>query len=108
MSGGFFNHEDISLMYSIFGSTDRCTNRFEDAEISELVFDVFKLIHSFDYYKCSDCSREDYLNDKNEFKKKWFGTSPNKRHKKYIDESVEHLRDELYEMINLKDTNKSS
>lgn len=42
---------------------------FEDREISELVWDVFDLIHSYDWYASGDTCKETYLKGKAEFKK---------------------------------------
>lgn len=69
MSGGRFNYMDNTLKNEIFGWTDRPTNVFEDREISELVWDVFDLIHSYDWYASGDTCKETYLKDKAEFKK---------------------------------------
>ena len=102
MSGGLFDYADETAKHEIFKWSDKPTNVFEDREISELVWDVFDLIHSFDYYKCSDTSKEKYLKDKAEFKKKWFGGNRGLRIKKIVNESIEDVRQELYETFGLK------
>ncbi len=94
MSGGYFNYKDEDLMEDIFGIT-RVTltsksyqdelnkvaesNPLEDLEISELVFDVLGLLHSFDWYKECDTDREAYLAGVKAFKKKWFGVDDEAR-----------------------------
>ena len=101
MSGGYFNYLDERLKDEIFSYSDKSFNVFEDLEISELVWDILELIHTFDRYKCCDISRETYLKKKSEFKKKWFGTKRGLRIRQVVDESIEELRHELYETFDL-------
>ena len=72
MSGGHFGYSDLSLAEQI------SPDDFEDTEIHDLVIDVLHLIHEYDWYQCSDTCREDYLEAKTKFKRKWFGT-PDRR-----------------------------
>lgn len=102
MSGGLFDYADETAKNEIFKWSDKPTNVFEDMEISELVWDVFDLIHSFDYYRCCDISKETYLKRKDEFKKKWLGKSKGSVARKIVDESIEDLRQKLYEAFGLK------
>ena len=99
MSGGRFDYADEHAMNEIFGicDADNIPNVFEDREISELVYDVFNLIHDFDWYACNDTGKEDYLESKQRFKKKWFGTKRGLRIKRIIDDAIERTRAELYE-----------
>ena len=97
MSGGRFNYTDSSLKIEIFGWGNTLKNVFEDKEISELIFDVFDLIHDFDWYKSGDTCRETYLIAKAKFKEKWLGGNNGVRVKKIVDDSIEDLRRELYE-----------
>ena len=101
MSGGLFDYADETLKNEIFKWADKPTDEFEDREISELVWDVFDLINSFDYYRCCDISKETYLKRKDEFKKKWFGDNRGLRIQKIVDESIDELRQELYETFGL-------
>lgn len=96
MSGGRFNYQDMSLKNEIFGYTDRPNNVFEDREISALVWDVFDLIHAFDWYASGDTDIEDYKIEKQKFKDKWF-RSREQIAKSTIDNAVEELRQELYD-----------
>ena len=98
MSGGHFDYIDQRAKYEIFGylGDEQQRNVFEDREISELVWDVFELIHDFDYYKSCDTCKEDYLKKKAAFKKKWFGKRP-ARVKQIIDEAIAEVKQELYE-----------
>lgn len=90
MSGGYWNYRNGELADDLFGwsmdarygetghsqsSKARSLNPLEDREISEIVWDVFCLLNSFDYYKCSDTSKVTYLKDVSWFKNKWFNRS---------------------------------
>ena len=105
MSGGRFDYADERAMSEIFGfyDDDKVPNVFEDREISELIFDVFNLIHDYDWYASGDTGKEDYLQAKAKFKKKWFGTKRGLRIKRYVDAAVEELKQELYEMNDLEE-----
>lgn len=114
MSGGRFNYEDTVLANTIFGykvtpdygmNSDqvmkdsmlaRKLNPFQDAEISELVFDVFCLLKSFDYSESGDIGEEDYAKDVRFFKDKWLGKNEEERVKSEIDKSVDQLKQDLY------------
>ena len=63
MSGGRFEYADMTAKNMIF-DYDKCTNVFEDREISELVWDMFDLIHEFDLYKSGDTDKSNYLKAK--------------------------------------------
>ena len=71
MSGGLFERTNEILANEIFGWNHTIKDPFEDEEISELIYDIFKLIRTFDYYKCADCTEKDYLEEKDKFKNKW-------------------------------------
>ena len=45
MSGGHFNYADGNLKSEMFGWVDKPYDVMEDAEISELVWDLLDLIH---------------------------------------------------------------
>ena len=101
MSGGYFDYRDSGLKYDIFGYGDECTNVFEDYEISELIWDVFDLIHDFDWYKSGDTSKPTYLKSKQKFKDKWLGNDED-RVKRVVDTAIEKVRQELYETYGVK------
>jgi len=97
MSGGYFNYEDSNLKCEIFGFGNTCTNVFEDKEISQLIYDVFDLIHDFDWYRSGDTCEDNWLKKKRAFKKKWlYKNSRETRTKEIIDSSIEELKQELY------------
>lgn len=102
MSGGWWNYHDSSLKDDIFGWGKQPRNVFEDKEISELVWDVFDLLHDFDWYKSSDTCEETWLKQKEKFKRKWFGDSRKDRLKKIIDQTAEEFKEEMYKTIGIK------
>ena len=101
MSGGHFNYANDRLKDEIFGWSDTWHNVFEDREISELVWDVLKLIHTYDYYQSRDTGEESYLRAKDTFKRKWF-SNRGVRVRHIVDSSIEELREELYKTFGLK------
>jgi hypothetical protein len=106
MSGGRFSYMNDTAKSEIFGwcsDEERIPNVFEDREISELIYDVFDLIHDYDWYASGDTCKETYLERKKEFKKKWLSNS-GVRVRKIIDESVDALRTELYETYGMEGT----
>lgn len=96
MSGGHFDYKNDYLKTEIFGWCDKPQNVFEDWEISELVWDVFDLIHDFDWYKSGDTRKDTYLKQKSDFKKKWF-SNRGVRVRRIIDTAIDELRQELCE-----------
>ena len=102
MSGGRFDHKDISLKSEIYGWTDEPSNVFEDREISELVWDVLDLIHDFDWYASGDTCKETYLKSKAEFKKKWF-SNRGVRVRRIVDDAIQQCKNELYETFDFDD-----
>ena len=124
MSGGYWNYRNGGLASDIFGwdlsvhygdrgfaqsAKARRLNPLEDKLISELVWDVFVLLDSFDYYKSSDTCEEDYRADVERFKNKWMKISKEST-KKIVDEELEFLKEELYRtfQLNAKETEVDS
>lgn len=70
-----------------------------DKELDDLMADIVDLAHDLEWYESGDYSKEDYIKTVNKFKRKWFGTDRNERLKGYIDETVEKVRKELYDML---------
>lgn len=105
MSGGRFDYKDFELKDEIFGwveDLNRIPNVFEDREISELIWDVFELIHDFDWYKSGDTNEEDYLKAKNEFKDKWFKRDSAERMKEITDAALIELKEDLYKTFGIE------
>ena len=96
MSGGRFDYADSRLKNEIYRWYDTGSNVFEDREISDLVWDVLDLIHDFDWYASGDTGKEDYLEAKAEFKRKWLGNR-GVAVRRTIDTAIEELKQELYE-----------
>lgn len=101
MSGGRFDYKDSMLQSEIFGYADKPINVFEDVEISELVWDVFGLIHSYDWYASGDTSQETYLKEKKAFKQKWFESNREERVRNIVDTAINDLKKELYQSLDL-------
>ena len=95
MSGGRFDYVDSRCKSEIFGWSDKPTNVFEDKEISALIWDVFDLIHDYDWYASGDTCEETYLKAKAKFKQKWL-KHDEKRVRMVIDNAIDEVREELY------------
>lgn len=103
MSGGRFDYIDSRCKEEIFGWSEKPTNVFEDREISELIWDVFDLIHEYDWYASCDTSEEKYLSAKDAFKKKWL-KHDEQRVQMVIDNAIDEVRKELYKTYGVKQT----
>ena len=113
MSGGYWNYKNDYLLNEIFGynvdanydidSEENKQNRrfvihsnpLEDVEISALVYDVFCLLHSYDWAKSGDTDFDVYLKDVAEFKKRWFKKKREDQIREIIDICTDNLRQEL-------------
>lgn len=102
MSGGRFDYANDRLKDEIFGWRDTPNNVFEDREISELVWDVLDLIHTYDWYASGDTCKETYLKEKATFKKKWF-SNRGLRVRTTVDKAIDDTRRELYETFGLSE-----
>lgn len=102
MSGGYFNYMDSQLKSEVFGWSNQWWNVFEDQEISELVWDIFDLMHDFDWYKKGDTDKETYLRAKADFKKKWMDNR-GVRVRRIVDEALQQTKNELYETFNIEE-----
>ena len=125
MSGGKFDYRNDMLCSDIYGYDLYCDcgekgfsqaklarrhNPMRDQMISELVWDVFCLIHSLDWALSSDNRMEDYEDDVNHFKNKWFKPTNKALAKREIDakadelhEELELFRKELYETFQIEE-----
>ena len=117
MSGGYWNYKNDNFCNELFNwyapptygigskeqkryaKTARKIDPMEDIELSDLVYDVFCLIHSADWYKSGDNSEETYRKDVKAFKQKWFKNKRSDRLKKYVNAAVKELQDKLMVMI---------
>lgn len=114
MSGGTWNYTNDTLAGDIFGwglNVDYGLNReehkisamqarkadpLEDKELSELVFDVFCLLHSYDWYNSADTGEDTYRSDVKAFKNKWLKRSGQQRIKDEIKKALAETRINLY------------
>ena len=116
MSGGYFNYHNRAAADEIFGCNiypqygphgfsqskkAAKMNPLEDREISELVFDVFCLLDSFDYYKEADTSEEQYREDICHFKEKWLQKPAEERVREITEACLEDFRKEIYDTFGL-------
>lgn len=118
MSGGYYDYHNDDLGYEIFGynvsigydlanrqkdiDAVRKMNPMEDKLISELVYDVFCLLHSYDWYRSGDCSEESYRKDVDFFKQKWFKTIDEDRIKELIGSELEEAKHNLETMFSYR------
>ena len=111
MSGGHFNYTNDHLCHDIYGwsiSPDygergfkqskfaRQIDPFDDLIISELIFDVFCLMHSYDWYQSGDTGESTYREDVRRFKEKWLQQLPEERVREIIDDELNIVRGRLY------------
>lgn len=91
MSGGYLEYSSYHL--------EEVAYNVDDLEIKQLIFDLSKFLHDYDYYMSGDYGYDTYLESLNNFKNKWFKTSREERLKEIIDERLNDIRDELYNII---------
>lgn len=100
MSGGHWDYQDARLKEEIFGWGDEKSNPLDDVELSQLVRDVFQLLHDYDWYASGDTDEETWQDARKEFKKKWLrAEGVNPRLQRIIDGQIDGLRRELTEML---------
>lgn len=90
MSGGRFDYRNDDACSEIFhgklypaygddgfkhSKEARRINPLEDRELSEMVFDMFCVLHSYDWYASGDTGEEQYRADVKRFKDKWMHRS---------------------------------
>ena len=71
-------------------------NPLGDVEISALVYDVFCLLHSYDWAVSGDIDMSVYQNDVAAFKKRWLKKAREAQVLDVIDICTDNLRKELY------------
>lgn len=119
MSGGHWNYENDQAARAIFGwnmdvgygnagfsqsKYARRNNPLGDKMISELVWDVFCLLHSYDWYESGDICEDTYKHDLKYFKNKWLKVTPNELIQREIDKTLVQARVELMQsLMNLED-----
>ena len=109
MSGGCWNYMNDSAASEILGyhiyvgyglDSDKHEKNYKqvvrdnplgDPEISALVYDVFCLLHSYDWAESGDTDMDAYQKDVEIFKSRWFKKARKDRIKEMIDISTEKL-----------------
>lgn len=112
MSGGHFDYRNDNLCRDIYGwsiSPDygkrgfeqsalaRQLDPFDDIVMSELIFDVFCVIHSYDWWQSGDTGEKTYREDVQRFKDKWLKQIPDDRVREIIDDELNVVRGRLYQ-----------
>ena len=92
MSGGSHNYIYCRIEEDLVG-------QMEDRELDDLMKDIATLAHDLEWYHSADTSHDDYRESVRKFKDKWFKQSREKRLKKYIEESIQEIKEELLNMI---------
>lgn len=77
-------------------------NPLGDPEVSALVYDVFCLLHSYDWAASGDTCSDSYRKDVEDFKKRWMKRSRNDQIRELIDICADNLKKELYEAFSLE------
>ena len=109
MSGGYFNYSNDNTAREIFGYDTTISygleklkdesvqaandNPLEDHEISELVYDVFCLLHSYDWYRQGDTDYETYQKDVAFFKNKWLRGGSSELMDRLTAQAIERIKD---------------
>ena len=107
MSGGCWDYRDSCLCETIFGY--RCDsakdaakyNPLQDRLISELVWDVFQLLHEYDWWESGDTGEEKYRKAVKDFKKKYLSKG-NDLKRNIIDGAIEDAKNEIYEALGIE------
>ena len=110
MSGGLWQYDNDTLAQTIYGwdmlpdygedgfsqSTKAWKrNPLEDKLMSELVWDVFCVLHSCDWYKSGDTGEDSYREDVERFKERWLTVIWEDRIKEMVARELETAREEL-------------
>lgn len=120
MSGGRWDYENDRLAHEIFSwnldpdygedgfkqsVVARKINPLEDKQLSEMLWDMLCLLHSYDWYASGDCCEDSYRKDVAYFKNKWLKPQAADQTRREIDETIEEARRELYRTFGIEDSN---
>ena len=92
MSGGSYNY-----IYSTLAN--ECAGCMHDPEMNEMITDLCKVLHDLEWWQSADLAEEDYRKTLRKFKEKWFKGSREERLKGYVDEKINAVKKELYNML---------
>lgn len=111
MSGGRFNYQNDNLCREIFSwevsanygdsgfaqsNHARRIDPMDDLIMSELIFDVFCVLHSYDWWQSGDTCEDTYRADVQRFKDKWLTKLSDDRVREIIDDELNVVRGRLY------------
>lgn len=117
MSGGHWTYSNDTAARDIFGwaidvnygekgfkqaAIARKINPLEDKQLSELCWDLFCVLHSYDWYKSGDCCEETYRKDVEYFKNKWLKTSRKALERCEVDKAIEEAKEEVYRSLGIE------
>lgn len=109
MSGGRFNYKQYDLAEEIFGYRLHVDygeegfsqapqaarmNPLHDVEMSEMLWDMICVVHSYDWWASGDNGEERYRADVKHFKEKWLGKTPTQRTNKMIQDAMERAKED--------------
>jgi hypothetical protein len=114
VSGGHWAYENDRLAHEIFSwnmdpnygergfsqaKFARKLNPLGDKMVSELVWDVFCLLHSYDWCASGDCREETYLEDLKRFKTKWLGVPLEEMVLREIEKALAEAKEDLLKIF---------
>ena len=107
MSGGYWNYMNDTLMGEIFQYAENAKeavriNPLGDKIISAIVYDVFELLHDFDWKISCDICEETYRKRVKEFKKKWLKMIDQTMVKQIVDDTIDDAKKELYKAFEVE------
>jgi hypothetical protein len=117
MSGGHWDYQNDHIAMDIFGldfypnygergfeqsAKAGRVNPLEDRVISEMLWDMMCLLHSYDWYRCGDTCEDTYRDDVAYFKKKWMQTPMEDITRRIVEDTMNDTKAELYKSFGLK------
>jgi hypothetical protein len=96
MSGGSHN-------YVYFRIKEELVGQMHDAELDDLMKDIVTLVHDLEWWQSGDYCESDYRDTVKWFKKKWFADSRDERLKGYVDDAIEKLKTEMYDLLGVEE-----
>ena len=69
----------------------------EDPLIANLLYDLAEYLHDEEWYRSADYGKDQYIEAKRKFKKKWFSEQVDI--KPYVDAEIKKFKHKIYEMI---------
>lgn len=81
----------------------RRNNPLKDKMMSELCWDMFCVLHSYDWYMEGDTGEEVYLEDVKRFKDKWLKVTGDELVRREIENALSEAREDLYQTFGVED-----